>query len=294
MCNSDTGFQTISYLFLQQDHVLCRFDLVFDTETFQLLNEIHEPLPPWTRLNYFQCSCCPLDSSEYPYCPLAAQLHPLIDFAADLVSFEELNVRVHTAQRVYHLNTTVQYGISALMGIIIPTAGCPHTAWLRPMARFHLPHSSREETMYRVVSLYLTARFFAEQDDQTHYDGLANLARLYERLHGINQCVARRLRNACSKDSSLNALVILDAFTMFLAMDQENRFGDIRKSVHPMMDMIRQVEGKPQTRSALREERERKSSRRGAEPQKKEAQEETSRKDKRTQSQQRGNRRISN
>ena len=54
-------------------------------------------------------------------------------------SSERIRLEVTTTDRFVAQDTSAQKGISSMMGLIIATSGCPHTAFLRPMARFHQP-----------------------------------------------------------------------------------------------------------------------------------------------------------
>jgi len=79
----------------------------------------------------------------------------LVTRCEELVSYDQIDVRVVTDEW-----TITQRAISALMGLIMATSGCPKTAYLKPMARFHLPLASEDEAVYRVTSMYLLAQYF--------------------------------------------------------------------------------------------------------------------------------------
>jgi hypothetical protein len=86
------------------------------------------------------------------------------------------------------------------------------------MARFHLPHSSSEETMYRVMSMYLMAQYFRQQGGDTPDMNLTGLSQIYADVEIVNWHMARRLAVATETDSSLNAIVILDLYAKTLPL----------------------------------------------------------------------------
>ena len=59
--------------------------------------------------------------------------------------------------------------VFSLIGIYMVTSGCPIMDKLRPMARFHLPFASTEETIYRAISTYLLGQYFLEQKGKKLY-----------------------------------------------------------------------------------------------------------------------------
>jgi len=192
----------------------------------------------WTALDFAKCRHCPLSADAHPHCPLALQLIPLLEFAAPLVSFQHARVEIRTPSRMFVLDGPIQRGLSSLMGLLIPASGCPRTAALRPLARTHLPNASRGETLLRVLGTFLLAAHLA---DPAISHPWPLLMRLYRDLHHLNECLAQRIRTACEKDSGPNALVILDAFTLFVPMEIEDSLGDVRPDLAPMIEAIRQL-----------------------------------------------------
>jgi hypothetical protein len=130
------------------------------------------------------------------------------------MSYETIHVDVITKERNISKQTTAQRGLSSLMGLVIASSGCPHTAFFRPMARFHLPLASVTETVYRASSMYLLSQYFLNQNGKSTDPDLKGLERIYDNMREVNIAVAKRLRYATKADSSVNAIVILDAFAM--------------------------------------------------------------------------------
>lgn len=132
--------------------------------------------------------------------------------------------------------TTAQRGIRSLMGLIIAVSDCPHTLFLKPMARFHLPFSDETETLYRATSMYLLAQYFRKKANKKPDFKLAGLTEIYRNLHLVNTSIAHRLRNASQADSTVNALVLLDIFTKTLPKAIEESLQEIRHLFSPFLD----------------------------------------------------------
>ena len=98
---------------------------------------------------------------------MAANIVNIVEPFDRLLSYDEVHVDVTTEERMISLETTAEEGISSLMGLVIATCGCPHTAFLKPMARFHLPLASKEETIFRAASMYLLAQYYVNKNCQT-------------------------------------------------------------------------------------------------------------------------------
>jgi hypothetical protein len=203
------------------------YSLQFNPRSMALLGDLPPQLPNWTELNFQQCSHCPLSVQTHPHCPLAVRLVEVIRQFNDLMSYEDLSLRVITERRIISKETTVQDALSALMGLIIPTSGCPHTEYFRPMARFHLPLADTDETIYRATSMYLLAQYFRKKsglESELNFDGLKQI---YQSMQILNAAIAERLRAGSETDSSVNALILLDMFTMALPMAVEESLEEL-------------------------------------------------------------------
>jgi len=203
------------------------FDLNFDSQTIDLLNNIPEKLPEWTNLEFEQCSHCPLKPDKSPHCPLAANLVNIINHFDGLMSYQNLQLEVVTTNRTISKKTTAQDALSAMMGLVIPATGCPHTAYFKPMARFHLPLAGADETIYRATSMYLLAQYFLKKQGKVPDLDLKGLKKIYQNMQILNASIAERLRAASKTDSSVNALVLLDMFTMVLPIAIEESLEEI-------------------------------------------------------------------
>lgn len=184
--------------------------------------------PAWVALDYQQCGNCPLSVKETPLCPVAANLVPLIDLCGSMKSYQTVSLEVVTPERTISGNTTVQRVISSILGLVIATSACPHTEYFKPMARFHLPLASDEETLYRTTSMFLLAQYFLHKDGKPSSLELDQLTQIYKELQIINRALARRLRAAISEDAAINGIILLDLLTQSVAWSIEEGLEGMR------------------------------------------------------------------
>jgi hypothetical protein len=151
-------------------------------------------------------------------------------------SHELVEAHIITEERIVMAKTTAQRAFSSLMGLRIVTSGCPHTLYFKPMARFHLPFATEDETVYRAVSMYLLAQYFRIQKHAQPDFQLEGLKKIYRNLQTVNQAVAQRLRTASDSDSIVNALVLLDLFAKSLPNAITDRLQDMSDMFQPYME----------------------------------------------------------
>lgn len=187
------------------------FTVALDLETLALINDVKTPYPDWTELEFYKCPNCPLKVKDHPHCPIAVNLVELIEFFKDSPSFEEVVVIVETAERSYSHSTSLQKGISALMGIFMVSSGCPVMDKFRPMVDSHLPFASPDETISRMIGMYMTAQYFLHRNGQTPDLEMKNLVGVLDEVGKVDRGMAERMRSIRMRDASLNALVILNS-----------------------------------------------------------------------------------
>ncbi|MDI1300910.1 MAG: hypothetical protein PSX71_03300 [bacterium] len=194
-----------------------RFTLTLDPVSLESVDPLPANLPAWTALGFEQCVHCPLDVAKTPLCPLAARISQAVDVFEDVLSHDKVEVVVLTDEREVRVTTTAQRATSALLGLISATSACPYTVYLKPMARFHLPFASEEETIYRAVTMYLLARYFQKGDSDRLDARLEGLTSIYRNLQIVNAATARRLRAASQEgDAAVNAIILLDLYAKAL------------------------------------------------------------------------------
>ena len=223
----------IQYRFTLGDGSQEVYDLELDGQSLELLGDVPEDLPSWTKLDFHECPHCPLPIDTFPHCPLAVGLVDIVGPFDRLLSYDTVHVEVVTKQRSISQNTTAEQGISSMMGLVIAASGCPYAAFFRPMAGFHLPLSNEAETTYRAASMYLLAQYFLKKAGGDADLELRGLKNIYDNMQIVNASIAKRLRGATEKDSSLNALVLLDMYAKSITYAIEESLEEIRHLFSP-------------------------------------------------------------
>ncbi|MBU0808353.1 MAG: hypothetical protein KKD30_03860 [Gammaproteobacteria bacterium] len=186
-----------------------------------------QSVPEWTRLAFQQCPHCPLKAEAQWACPFALALQQPVRLLAGHASFEAVEVQVQHRGREIRQRTTLQRAAGSLLGLLGATSGCPHTRFLEPMAWFHLPFSSSDETLFRVLGSYLLGQHLKAQKGLVVDWQLDGLREAYRNLRKVNQGMAKRLQAACNEDSSLNGLVLLDLLAADTLYSLEQSEGEL-------------------------------------------------------------------
>ena len=225
----------IQYCFRLPDNSSEDFKLELNPRKLELTGNIPKSLPTWTKLDFHQCPHCPLDVVTNPYCPLAANIVNIVQRFDGLISYDKIRVDVITQERRISQHTTVQKGISSMMGLVIATCGCPHTAFFKAMGRFHLPLASNEETIFRATSMYLLAQYFLKAEGRHADLELEGLTKIYQNMQIVNVAIANRLRSTSMSDSSINAIIILDNYAKSLPYAIEKSLENLRHLFLPFL-----------------------------------------------------------
>jgi len=207
-----TEITTIRYRFHLPSQTTEEITLEFDRHSFQLRLPPASEEATWAALGFHTCGHCPLSPSQSPHCPFAQALSPFIARFDAFYSYENVVVEVITEKRTVVAHGALQQGMSSLVGLIGATCGCPHLAFFRPMAHFHLPFASEEETLYRVFATHLLGQFIKAGAESGAPISLAGLQAGYEAASRVNQGMSERIRAAFAKDAVVNGLIILDTF----------------------------------------------------------------------------------
>jgi len=204
--------KNIRYIFNFSNRNTKEFLLTFDEETLDLLPGENCIPQSWAELSLHQCNGCQLDATIHKYCPAAVQVGRILDEFKGIGSFEVTTIEATDDTRSYTKVTSVQEGLGSLIGIIMPTCGCPLLKPLRPMVRFHLPFVSFEELEYRMVSMYLFAQYLRQQNGKQPDWALEKLQDIYKKISAVNLAFAKRMPTVTNGDAGINAIVILDCF----------------------------------------------------------------------------------
>lgn len=228
----------IEYRFTLADGSREVFPLELDAQTLELCVEQPEELPEWTDLAFHQCPHCRLSPEQHPYCPLAANIADIVTHFDHLISYVRVHLDVITPERVTSQDTSAQQAVSSLMGLMIANSGCPHTVFFKPMARFHLPLATVQETMFRAVSIYLIAQYFLRQEGRPADFELKGLKKIYENIHLVNRATADRLRSISHSDLPANAVILLDLYTKAFPFTAEKILKNLRSLFAPYLEEI--------------------------------------------------------
>jgi len=225
----------IEYRFRLSDNKVETFRVELHPDRLELLNKLPETPPDWAQLEFNQCPNCPLDPCRHKYCPLALSITDIVQHFDHVLSYDRIHLEVVTKDRHITQQTSAQQGLSSLMGLLIATSGCPHTDYFKPMACFHLPLASRDETVYRAASMYLMAQYFLHREGRKADFQLEGLKDIYDNIEEVNYAVAARLRAASEADSPVNAIVILDTYAKAMPFIIEDSLEYIRYLFTPYL-----------------------------------------------------------
>ena len=220
MANQELSFL---YRLVFSENKIIEFPIEIDQSSTTLINQAPLAPPFWADLEYQQCSNCPLKIESSPFCPVAINLIPLLQLCSNIPSYETLTLEVITPERTIHGMTTMQRALSSILGLIMATSPCPHTGYLKPMARFHLPLASENETVYRTASMYLLAQYFRRKEELEYSLDLDLLAEIYD-----NRALAKRFRAAISEDATINAIILLDLLSQSVSWSIEDGLEDLK------------------------------------------------------------------
>jgi len=200
------------YIFKFTDSDPIHFKIRLNGKTLDYIPDNPVRTAKWALLENEKCSNCPLNPAQSLYCPIALNLVSILHHFTERISYEKLDVAVKSEERTYSAYTTLQRGLSSMLGIYMVSSGCPIMAKLKPMVRYHLPFASVEETVFRSASTYLLGQYFRHKQGLPADLDLSGLMKIYEEVQEVNMGMADRLRSVPAKDANINALIVLDVF----------------------------------------------------------------------------------
>ncbi len=186
------------------------FEVHLDPKTLTIIRPSNPAPPPdWTTLAYSPCDHCSLPA-EVRHCPIAVNLSDVVKEFDDVLSYRNAAVVVETHERRYEKAGSVQDLLFPLLGIYMSGSGCPSMEKFQPLLRHHLPFATSEETIYRVITMYVTAQYMRMQNGLEPDWELKGLSALYDQVNQVNKDFCRRLNKAANEDAMVNSVVILD------------------------------------------------------------------------------------
>jgi hypothetical protein len=209
----DESLLSFTYQFNFEEGLPKTFEAYLDRTTLSLVLPSSYNIPAWAKS--FRCSQSPPEDS---CCNIYENISHLIEEFKSLDSFIPCSISVQTPERSYGLKADVQRGLSSLLGLYMATSGCPFLNFLKPMARFHLPFASNEETIFRSTGSYLIGQYLqAKKNNQGDFE-VSQLPKMYSRVSKINNEIIGHLRQQYyGHDANANALIILENFAQIFA-----------------------------------------------------------------------------
>lgn len=224
----------ITYIFKFSDDTQEVFNFCLDKESLQLIPE-NNSKPDWARLDFHQCPNCQLTSEKHPFCPLAINLAKVVNSFERVLSQDELDIEVITNERTILKHTTSQHGLSSMMGVLRASSGCPNTSFFKPMARFHLPFSNNEETVYRAVSMYLLSKYFCRLRGDDPDLTLEGLKEIYANMEIINASIAERLSGVSQTIDLPSVMTVLNLYNKAMPCAIEDFIDNIKYLFKPYL-----------------------------------------------------------
>lgn len=211
----------ITYRFKFGEGIKKDYVIEMDPQTISYINSNEDFKPEWTKLEFHQCSNCPLNTAEVSYCPVALNLSSFVEYFKNEISHKEALVLVRTDERYSCKKISLQEGLYSIYGLIMSTSDCPMMDFLKPMARFHLPFASMEETVFRAVSTYLLEQYFSHKKGGEIDIKLGGLLSRYREVEKVNEGIAERLKAVTEGDADRNAVALLDSLAQVLFFELE-------------------------------------------------------------------------
>ncbi len=209
------------YTFIFNDGREKKFEILLDRNTLNIISTKNIEIAEWAKRENFSCSNELCNKMFDQYCPIAVNIDNIIKFFSDINSYESVKIYAEVDERTYYKETSIQKGVSSLIGIIMPASGCPVLSKLKPLIKFHLPFASIEETEFRVISMYLFAQYLIMQKGGIPDWEMNKLRKVYEEILKINRALSEKVANLENKDASINAIVALDNFAQFITSSLE-------------------------------------------------------------------------
>lgn len=218
---------TYNYCFDFPDSRKKRFLIQLDPVTFEYKSSGHVP-PDWALLGVARCQCCHLDLARHDYCPIAANIAELVIAFKDIASHKSCLVSCISAARTCTKDTTVQEGLASIMGIIMATSGCPSMSILKPMACFHLPFATVEESMFRSASAYLLRQYFSHKNGENCDFFMHRIQEYYDEVQQVNEGILKRINMTSEMDADKNAIITLNSLAQILVMEVDEDLDSLK------------------------------------------------------------------
>lgn len=184
--------------------------------------------PKWAKLQYHQCQPCPLQSLDHPFCPMAVCISELVSAFTNTASYEHCFVTCETPERLVSKTTIVQEGLASILGLLMATSGCPVMAFFKPLARFHLPFASVDESVFRIVSVYMLRQYYLRKNSVEECFSLQEMKNHYMLVKQVNRGIFDRILSITELDADKNAIITLNSLAQILEMEIDTNLESLR------------------------------------------------------------------
>jgi hypothetical protein len=86
------------------------------------------------------------------------------------------------------------------------------------------------------AAMYYLAQHFRDQECKSVDNSLDGLLKLYDDIHILNAHFIERLRDACNKDATINALITLDLFTAIIPFAVSDSLDELKPLFKPYLE----------------------------------------------------------
>jgi hypothetical protein len=210
--------RTYIYTFLFPTDDTINFTVTIDPAT-QQINTCPIVAPEWARLQFHQCAPCPLQQEEHFFCPVALSIAELVTTFKKIASFVKCTVLCVSPERTVSKETIVQEGLASILGLLMAVSGCPIMDFFKPLARFHLPFATVDESIFRIVSVYMLRQYYRKDVSLNDRDFLEDIKDRYALVKEVNKGILERILNITELDADKNAIVTLSSLGQILEME---------------------------------------------------------------------------
>lgn len=210
--------RTYVYTFSLPDQHSIDFTVTIDPIS-QQVNTCPLVAPGWAQLGYHQCPPCPLQCTEHPFCPVALCIADLVTTFKNIASYVKCSVTCVSPERTVTKETIVQEGLASILGLLMAISGCPIMSFLKPLARFHLPFATVDESIFRIVAMYMLRQFYRKDIAKNDQFSLDDIKKHYALVKQVNRGILERILSITDLDADKNAIVTLSSLGQILEME---------------------------------------------------------------------------
>ena len=183
----------------------------------------------WTDLDHHKCPVCTLDSAKHRYCPAALDIKDILTVFSKIKSYELVKVTVNTNERTYFKECDAQTALGSILGVVLASSQCPILSKFKPMAYFHLPFPSYEESLTRTMGFFLINEHIKSLKGEKPDIELNGLYQHYKDMEQINFSLKKRISKTGIEDSNINSIVNFFALSSLIKDSISEQIEDIKQ-----------------------------------------------------------------